>query len=243
MRSLFAFLIPFALVLTGVIAPVGSKALAVEAWPGQAQADTPGVLPPESLPDDVVPPSVDDLDAPTTDAEPPDEPGPAIPGPLDTADELTTLFARLVDAGTAEKARPVIARIQVLWLHSGSATVDLLMARAGAAMKAQDYALALDLMDMVVRLAPEFAEGWNRRATVHYLREDFGRSLVDIERVLALEPRHWGAISGLGIILRRLGRERAALAAFEEVLRIHPASENARKAVKELAARTAGSDT
>lgn len=243
MRSFFACLIPFVLALAGYAAPVGGTALAVDAWPVQAQTDTPGVLPPEALPDDVAPPSVDDLDVPTTDAEPPDEPGPAIPAPLDTADELTALFARLVDAGTAEKAKPVIARIQILWLQSGSATVDLLMARAGAAMKAGDHALALDLMDMVVRLAPEFAEGWNRRATVHYLREDFGRSLVDIERVLALEPRHWGAMSGLGMILRRLGQDREALAAFEQVLRIHPASENARKAVRELAAETAGSDT
>jgi Flp pilus assembly protein TadD len=95
---------------------------------------------------------------------------------------------------------------------------------------------------MVSRLAPNFAEGWNRRATINYLREDYGRALVDIERTLALEPRHWGAMSGLGIILRRMGRDDEALATFKEVLKLNPTSENARKAVDALSEQFAGED-
>lgn len=196
----------------------------------------PDVLPPEALP-----PSVDDLDTPTTELEAPSGPAPAITREQEGTSELDALFADLAGVTSEAQAKPIVSRIQRIWSTSGSATVDLLMSRAASAMKAKNLPLALDLLDVAVRLAPDYAEGWNRRATVNYLREDFGRAMVDIERVLAIEPRHWGAMSGLGIILRRIGRDDEALETFRQVLKIHPISENARKAVDDLAAKAAGS--
>jgi hypothetical protein len=220
--------------LTVLVAAGVATAPAVVA-PASAQG-APDVLPPEALP-----PSVDDLDTPTTELEAPTGPAPAITEEQEGTSELDALFADLAGVTSEDQAKPIVSRIQRIWSTSGSATVDLLMSRAASAMKGKNLPLALDLLDVVVRLAPDYAEGWNRRATVNYLREDFGRAMVDIERVLAIEPRHWGAMSGLGIILRRIGRDDEALATFRQVLKIHPISENARKAVDDLAAKEAGS--
>ena len=201
-----------------------------------AQEEGRGVLPPEATP-----PSMDDLDAPTTEVEPPGGPAPAItPQDEKKGATLDTLFEDLAQAPDAKSALPVVARIQRIWMTSGSATVDLLMRRSALAIKGKELGLALDLADMVVRLSPEYAEGYNRRATIHYLNGDFGAAIKDIERVLALEPRHWGAMSGLGIILRRLDREDEALVTFQEVLRLNPHAQNARKAVEALDKKAAG---
>lgn len=154
--------------------------------------------------------------------------------PEETLSRLDQLYNDLADADKAGDRDRIASGIRRIWMESGSATVDLLMMRAGRAIEADDHALALDLLDVVVVLKPSFAEGWNRRATVHYMREDFGKSLVDIERTLALEPRHWGALSGLAIIQRRLGFETEALDTFKQALEIHPGLENAEEAVKDL---------
>ena len=108
------------------------------------------------------------------------------------------------------------------------------MSRSTKALRADNHGLALDLLDVVVTLKPKFAEGWNRRATVFYMQKEYGRSLVDIERTLALEPRHWGALSGLGIIQKRLGKDEAAMETFRRALEIHPGLENARQALDAL---------
>ncbi|WP_417687116.1 tetratricopeptide repeat protein [Roseibium sp.] len=156
------------------------------------------------------------------------------------ASELEDLFASLGRAENDKIADGIARRIQILWLESGSDTVDLLMARAGAALKGDDLPLALDLLDVVVTLEPDFAEGWNRRATVFYMQKDFGRSLADIERTLALEPRHWGALSGLAIIQRRLGQEKRALSTFKQAVEIHPGLKNARESIESLEKAAAG---
>ena len=93
-----------------------------------------------------------------------------------------------------------------------------------------------------MRLAPEFAEGWNRRATVHFLRGDYGASVADIMRVLELEPRHFGALSGLGIILDRLDRKSEALAVFRRALEIHPHLDGASEAVDRLTPTVEGQE-
>jgi tetratricopeptide (TPR) repeat protein len=136
--------------------------------------------------------------------------------------KLTELFDRLgkVDDGPAAKAME--AAIWSLWMHSGSDTVDLLLRRGTAAMSAGDHETALKLFDSVVKLDPNFAEGWNKRATLYFLMSDYPSSVADIERTLALEPRHFGALSGLGMIELELGREREALAAFEKALAVNP---------------------
>lgn len=193
---------------------------------------------------DVEPPSAEDFDA--MPIEPSEEGGQVVVEEEDPADEqsrLDTLFAKLSEAETPQAAEPIAREIQMLWMDSGSDTVDVLMSRAGKAIQAEDSALALDLLDVVVTLKPSYAEGWNRRATVYYMREDFGKSLVDIERVLALEPRHWGALSGLGIIQRRLGFKGEALDTFRRALEVNPGLENAPKAIEDLEKEAEGEAT
>jgi tetratricopeptide (TPR) repeat protein len=93
---------------------------------------------------------------------------------------------------------------------------------------------AIAIFDRVVTTLPDFAEGWNKRATAHYLNEDYTASVIDIERTLALEPRHFGAISGMGLIFMARGDQAGALRAFEEVLKIHPHARGAKALVEEL---------
>lgn len=121
------------------------------------------------------------------------------------------------------------------WSHSGSPSMDLLLSLAAKAMDARDLDRALRVLNDLVRLAPDFAEGWNKRATVYFMRGEYGHSIADIQRVLALEPRHFGAISGLGMILERLGDKKGALTAFRHGLEIHPNLRGAREAVERLA--------
>lgn len=194
---------------------------------------------PDLGPDSEVP-SIEDLDPmlqhpEDLPAEPEGEQGKADAQKKDGREPgINDLYAELAEAKDDSAAARIARRIQINWLESGSDTVDLLMARSAQALKAGDYGLTLDLLDVVVSLAPGYAEGWNRRATVYYLQEDFGRSLADIERTLAIEPRHWGALSGLGMIQRRLGEKDRALATFRQILKIHPALSNAREAVEAL---------
>jgi tetratricopeptide (TPR) repeat protein len=126
-------------------------------------------------------------------------------------------------------------QIWLVWVESGSDSMDLLMARAVAAMQAENYELALRFLDDLVRLDPGFAEGWNKRATVYFLLEEYGRSVADIERTLALEPRHFGALSGLGMILERLGDKKGAMTAYRRGLELHPHLQGAAEAVERLA--------
>ncbi|WP_305986786.1 tetratricopeptide repeat protein [Roseibium sp. MMSF_3544] len=192
----------------------------------------------QTVPDlgpEVEPPSAEDF-SPLPDALPEDG-GQVVVEETDPEEEqsrLDQLFADLADVEEPTSAERLAREIQMLWMDSGSDTVDILMSRAGKAIQADDHGLALDLLDVVVVLKPSFAEGWNRRATVHYMREDFGKSLVDIERTLALEPRHWGALSGLAIIQRRLGFDTEALETFRRALEIHPGLENALEAIEDL---------
>jgi tetratricopeptide (TPR) repeat protein len=154
--------------------------------------------------------------------------------------DLDALFSELKNAPTAEAAKVAEAAILRRFLNSGSDTVDLLMTWAIDSMNKEDYALALDILDNIVTMKPDYAEGWNKRATVYYLADDYGKSLADIRRVLALQPRHFGALSGLGMIMRELGEKEKAIAAFREALAIDPFLESVRKALDELEKEAAG---
>ena len=161
--------------------------------------------------------------------------------PAETAKErLDRLFSELKRERNEQAASRIADAIRTEWQRSGSATIDLLMQRAAVAMQARKYDAALDFLDEVTVLAPAFAEGWNRRATVHYLRRDYGRSMTDIERTLRLEPRHFGALSGMAAIFKAYDNKQAALNAFERVLDIYPMLRSAQQEVSDLADALAG---
>src|SRR3979490_1235545 len=135
---------------------------------------------------------------------------------------LDFLFGALKAAPDEASAKHVEARIWAIWLQTPSDTAALLMMRAKAAMDAQQADVALKLLDAVIKLRPDYVEAWNRRATLYYLRNDYARSLSDIEQVLIREPRHFGALAGLGMIMQDLGDEKRALDAFRKALAGHP---------------------
>jgi tetratricopeptide (TPR) repeat protein len=166
------------------------------------------------------------------------------PDPEEIAEQqkevLTSLLERLEKEEDADAAKKLEGAIMELWQRSGSPTVDILMEQAVEAANEKKTDTAIELLDAVVELAPDFAEGWNKRATVFYMRDEYTRSMIDIQKVLSLEPRHFGALSGLGMIMREFGEDKAALAAFREALKHHPHLEGAVSAVKELSVSVEG---
>jgi tetratricopeptide (TPR) repeat protein len=114
------------------------------------------------------------------------------------------------------------------------------MARVKAATDAKDYDLALKLLDAVVEIKPDYVEGWNQRATIYYLKDDYGHAIADIGQVLKREPRHFGALSGLGVILQEIGDDKDALKAYRDALKIDPHLEHIPDVVKELSVKVEG---
>ena len=135
--------------------------------------------------------------------------------------ELDRLFDRLRNAGPREAAR-VEVEIWQRWTRSGDARIDAWMNRGIEAMGSGNHSEALEAFDSIVRAAPGFAEGWNKRATLYWLLGEHEASVHDIERTLALEPRHFGALSGLAMIRQEQGQVFDALDALERIARIHP---------------------
>jgi tetratricopeptide (TPR) repeat protein len=172
----------------------------------------------------------------------PDAPAklPKVPG--DKMRGLDFLFGALKVAPDDDSARHVEARIWAIWLQTPSDTVSLLMMRAKMAMDAKNPDVALKLLDAVVRLRPDYIEAWNRRATLYYLQNDYARSLSDIEQVLAREPRHFGALAGLGMIMQDLGDDKRALDAFRRALAVNPHLEKVPELVKALTEKVEGRD-
>jgi len=153
---------------------------------------------------------------------------------------LDELFAELPGNAGSPAGRALEIKILERLHESGSDTVDLLLAWAMKFMEEKKYPRALDVLDQVVLLKPDFAEGWNKRATVYYLIDDYGSSLADIRRTLALEPRHFGALSGLGFILDETGQKEQAIAVFRKALAINPQLDKIKEAVERLEKETAG---
>ncbi|MDW8465809.1 MAG: tetratricopeptide repeat protein [Chloroherpetonaceae bacterium] len=147
---------------------------------------------------------------------------------------LDSLFEQLKNAESEEVATFVENLIWELWMTSEREEINVLMARGIEEMRESNYARAIQVFTAITELAPDFPEGWNKRATAYYLKGDFAKSVKDIERTLALEPRHFGALSGLGLIYSALGNDQAALRAYEAVLEIHPQQKTLRKYVEEL---------
>lgn len=166
---------------------------------------------------------------------------PKAPPPVQTRQQkLDDLFARLAAATDADETNGLVAAIDRLFLESGSSTGDLLMARAIAAMGTHNLPTAQTLLDKIVALQPNWAEAWNKRATLRFMAGDERGSMADIARVLALEPRHVGALSGMGMILERGGFRDEALRAYRRALEIAPQLASARAAADRLEAAVKG---
>jgi tetratricopeptide (TPR) repeat protein len=155
---------------------------------------------------------------------------------------LDTLFGALKIAPDEASARAIEERIWVVWIASGSDTCNLLMSRVKDASDDKDYDLAIKLLDAVIAIKPDYVEAWNRRATVYYLKQDYAHSLADIAEVLAREPRHFGALSGLGMILQEIGDDKDALNAYRKALAIDPHLENVPDVIKTLTDKVEGRD-
>ena len=139
---------------------------------------------------------------------------------------LEGLFERLRNAGDQGDAQRIAASIERVWLQSDSDTANLLMQRAMVSMQAGNYPLALSLFDKLVALEPGWAEAWNQRATARFLTGDTDGAMADIDRVIKLEPRHFGALAGMGMILQGAGLEKSALEICNKALGIYPLEPN-----------------
>jgi len=165
----------------------------------------------------------------------------APPAPVQTREQkLDDLFTRLAASKDAAETNGLIAAIDRLHLQSGSDTSDFLMGRAVAALGIHNLDVSRSLLDKILVLRPDWAEAWNKRATVRYLQGDERGSMADIARVLVLEPRHFGALSGMAMILERGGFRDDALRAYRRALEIAPQLASLRAAVDRLAAAIRG---
>lgn len=166
------------------------------------------------------------------------------PGPLATGEQrLDSLFTRLKKERGTEQARAIANEIREVFTASGSPTVDFLMESAARAMNDKRYGAALDFLDQVTLLKPDYIEGWNRRATLHYLLGNYPKAMSDSARVLALEPRHLGALAGIAGILQETGHDSQALEAWENYLSFYPADREAQEQMIEIMNKLAGQKT
>ena len=116
------------------------------------------------------------------------------------------------------------------------------MGRVKTAMDKKDYDLAIKLLNAIVDFRSDYVEAWNRRATLFYLKNDYAHSLEDIRQVLVREPRHFGALAGLGMIMQEIGDDKRALEAFRKALAINPHLEKVPELVKSLTEKVEGRD-
>jgi tetratricopeptide (TPR) repeat protein len=179
---------------------------------------------------------------PAKPAEPKFKPRPVVREAAQRANILDELFKRLGATTDADEGKGIAGAIERVWLRSGSDTADLLMSRAVAAVQGKDLPLALELLDKVVAVEPDWAEGWNKRATARFMASDMNGAMADIDRVLKIEPRHFGALSGMGFILEREGLDKRALEVFRHVLTIYPGLPDIKKIVDKLVPEVEGRD-
>jgi tetratricopeptide (TPR) repeat protein len=185
---------------------------------------------------------------------PPASPPPAarqLPGPPEKIPEATNrdrsrgidfLLGALKNAPNKDAARFVEGRIWAQWSRTSSDTANLLMTRAKTASDARNMDLAVQLLDAIVKLKPDYIEAWNRRATIHYAQNKYSEALSDIREVLKREPRHFAALAGLGMILQEMGDDDRALAAYRRALEINPHLERIPERVKQLTEKVEGRD-
>ena len=165
----------------------------------------------------------------------------ANPAPADQRDpRLAGLFARLSAGIDADEAARIDREIWSIWLESGNEEIDRLMQQGTIAMTTQAWPAALEAFDLIIERRPDFAEGWNKRATLYYLLDRYEESIRDVERTLALEPRHYGAISGMGLIEVERERLPEALDWFGKALAVNPHLAGIRALAEQLETRVKG---
>jgi tetratricopeptide (TPR) repeat protein len=167
----------------------------------------------------------------------PDEPPPKTP-----AEERADLYARLAASKDADETGGIITRLLRSYSESGSDTADLLLRRARQAIGIEQYSDAVKILDATIAFLPDWAEGWNARATARYLDDDYNGSMADIAQTLKREPRHLGALMGMATILEARGKREEALKVYERALAIAPHWRNAQEAADKLKAALAGEE-
>jgi tetratricopeptide (TPR) repeat protein len=156
----------------------------------------------------------------------------------ETRDEtLDRLFASLHRASDEQSAKAMEDKIWELWSRSDSPTAEVLLNQAVVAMGESENAASLEILNRVVAAYPNYAEAWNKRATLQFMLGNYDASLSDIEKVLDLEPRHFGALAGRGMILQAQQKWGAALNAYREALRMNPNMAGVKNAIHELEKR------
>ena len=167
---------------------------------------------------------------------------PPLPPRGDRLRNLDFLFGALKVAPNDESAKAIEQRIWAVWMVSPSDTASLLMSRVRQAVAVKNLDLAVKLLDSIVVLRPDYVEAWNRRATLHYMRKDFTRSIEDIRQTLAREPRHFGALAGLGMIMQELGEEKRALEVYRKAIEVNPHMPRIPDLIKSLTEKVEGRD-
>ena len=167
---------------------------------------------------------------------------PPKPPPAPPEKRLADLYARLAGADDADSAQGIVAALERQWLFTASDTAGLIMTRALAAMQRDEHGHARELLDRLVTLEPRWAEAWNKRATLRFVTDDYDGSMEDIGHVLALDPRHFGALMGMGTILQRGGNDKRALEIYRRVHDIYPALESVKHLIDSLAPEVDGRD-
>ena len=160
----------------------------------------------------------------------------------DRTHNLDFLFGALKLAPDDTTAKAIEERIWALWVVSRSDTANLLMTRVKTAVETHEIDLAIELLSAIVKIKPDYIEAWNRRATLYYMKKDYGRSLADIREVLKREPRHFGALSGLGLIMQDIGDDKQALEVYRRALAVYPRLQRIPDVVKTLQEKVEGRD-
>lgn len=159
----------------------------------------------------------------------------------ETAEErVERLYAELAATEDPKEGERIASQIQAEWAKSGSDSMDLLLDRARDAMTKENFLAARVHLAALTRLAPDFAEAWNASATLRYLQNDYARAAAEIERALALNPRHFSALTGLALIFQQTGQEESAMKVWREVERLYPSFERAKEAIERLAPEVDG---
>lgn len=171
---------------------------------------------------------------PAPDAEAPKKP------PRDRRVQLDALFEALRLAPDDESAKALGGRLDAFFSQTGSATADVLMARAEVAAEGKEYDIALELLDAAIAIAPDNLGLLSRRAAVKYAEDDFAGALGDIGEILAREPRHYTALVALSVIMRETGDDKSALAAARRALAINPRLAEVKEIVEQLSLEVEG---